>query len=170
MTGDSKRQRVVELLAQKIGEMADPAVRTRDDPGFTRWHDEVQAVLSNFFGPSSVQVRKFHVAAYPMYSVSAFDSAANKARQRQAAHEKALPQMKAVLEAILWELENLTDIAGPSRYQLTSPIYWGEWLWCATHFSTAVRWVKMHRLVSAIITLVMFVGAILAIWGFVLNW
>jgi hypothetical protein len=65
----------------------------------------------------------------------------------------------------------------PSRYQLTSPVYWIErfrrWVerfrrW--KPLSTAVTWVKTHRLLSALITAIMVLAAILTILGWVLEW
>jgi hypothetical protein len=57
-----------------------------------------------------------------------------------------------------------------SIYELTSPVYWAERFWHWKPVSSGVGWVKTHRLLSVLITVIMVIAAILTILGYVLEW
>jgi len=101
LTGET----VVQLLMDKIAELECPELQVHDSPGFRRWRTEVEAILRNFFGDKSHQLRNFRDASIASHPVYMNEDKESRRKRAQAAHEKMLPNAKAALEAIIFEVK-----------------------------------------------------------------
>ena len=107
MASKPTRERVIQLLKEKLNELERPELQVDGSPEFMRWHQEVEAILRNYFGDDSQQLKNFRSASTPVYPGYSYltDTEETIRKRAQVAHKEMLPRAKAALEAVIFEVE-----------------------------------------------------------------